>query len=92
MRRVIFAAAAACAFFASGALTQNAAADGMQAVRHARVHHACSGGHCGPYKPCGTRCRVCPDGYSCAPLYGAYGPYGGVGYWGGYTLSGWGRY
>jgi hypothetical protein len=25
------------------------------------------------------------------PLYGAYGPYGGTGYWGAYTLSGWGR-
>jgi len=25
-------------------------------------------------------------------LYGAYGPYGGTAYWGGYTLSGWGRY
>jgi hypothetical protein len=34
--------------------------------------------------------RPCPDGYSCAPLYGAYGPYGGVGYWGAYTDSGWG--
>lgn len=34
--------------------------------------------------------RPCPDGYSCYPLYGAYGPYGGVAYWGGYTDSGWG--
>jgi len=23
----------------------------------------------------------CPDGYGCAPLYGAYGPYGGRAYW-----------
>jgi hypothetical protein len=33
--------------------------------------------------------RPCPDGYSCMALYGAYGPYGGVGYWGAYTDSGW---
>jgi hypothetical protein len=31
----------------------------------------------------------CPDGYSCYPLYGAYGPYGGPAYWGAYT--GWYR-
>jgi hypothetical protein len=30
----------------------------------------------------------CPDGYSCYPLYGAYGPYGGQEYWAAYT----GRY
>jgi hypothetical protein len=35
--------------------------------------------------------RVCPNGYSCFPLYGAYGPYGGIGYWGAYTYSGWGN-
>jgi hypothetical protein len=49
---------------------------------------------CGPYG-CGWRhvCRrVCPSRYSCSPLYGAYGPFGGTGYWGAYTLSGWGRY
>jgi hypothetical protein len=31
----------------------------------------------------------CPDGYSCYPLYGAYGPYGGQAYWAAYT--GWYR-
>jgi hypothetical protein len=34
--------------------------------------------------------RPCPDHYSCYPLYGAYGPYGGVAYWGSYTDTGWG--
>jgi len=34
--------------------------------------------------------RLCPDGsYTCTSLYGAYGPYGGVSYWGGYTDAGW---
>lgn len=32
----------------------------------------------------------CPDGYSCYPLYGAYGPYGGRAYWSAYT-AGWYR-
>jgi len=35
-------------------------------------------------------CRPsCPDPYSCFPLYGAYGPYGGSRYWGAYTYEGW---
>ena len=33
----------------------------------------------------------CPDPYSCAPLYGAYGPYGGAAYWTRYTYAGWYR-
>jgi hypothetical protein len=35
---------------------------------------------CGP-RGCRTRFFRCPDRISCAPLYGAYGPYGGVRYW-----------
>src|SRR5215469_14253816 len=30
----------------------------------------------------------CPDRYSCSPLYGAYGPYGGEAYWRAYTAPG----
>ncbi len=44
--------------------------------------------YCGP-----TSCewrrvcpRGCPDGISCAPLYGAYGPWGGQAYWGSYSV------
>ena len=44
---------------------------------------------CNWYRVC---TRPCPDSYSCSPLYGAYGPYGGVSYWGGYTDSGWSYY
>jgi hypothetical protein len=29
----------------------------------------------------------CPDQLSCWPLYGAYGPYGGVGYWSAYSYD-----
>jgi hypothetical protein len=46
----------------------------------------CGPGGCNWYHVC---TRPCPDRYSCSPLYGAYGPYGGVGYWGAYTDSGW---
>jgi hypothetical protein len=28
----------------------------------------------------------CPDHYSCYPLYGAYGPYGGRAYWAAYSV------
>jgi hypothetical protein len=40
----------------------------------------------GSIEPPGT---VCQGGYIFDPLYGVYGPYGGVGYWGAYTFSGW---
>ncbi len=79
------------ALFSSDWRGPSARADEAPAVRHKRFHQACTGPSCGPYAPCGVRCRVvCPDGYSCYPLYGAYGPYGGVGYWGAYTFAGWG--
>jgi len=47
-----------------------------------------------PPRRCGRDhpCAGCPDGYSCAPLYGAYGPYGTARYWGAYTFSGWDRW
>ena len=50
---------------------------------------------CSPNRGCNwyhVCTRPCPDGYSCSALYGAYGPYGGVSYWGGYTDSGWSHY
>jgi len=34
----------------------------------------------------------CPDRYTCASLYGAYGPWGGAPYWTRYTYGGWGYY
>jgi hypothetical protein len=93
MRKLIFfVLIAAVALASSNWVGPAARADGVPAVRHKRVPQACTGVRCGPYAPCGARCRVsCPDGYSCYPLYGAYGPYGGVGFWGAYTYSGWGR-
>ena len=90
MCKLVFIVAAA-AVLSSSWVMPTAYADEAPAVRHKTFRQACTGSRCGPYAPCGARCRVhCPDGYSCRPLYGAYGPYGGIGYWGAYTYSGWG--
>jgi len=37
---------------------------------------------------CERNGTCCPN-YTCASLYGAYGPYGGVAYWSRYTYGGW---
>jgi hypothetical protein len=41
---------------------------------YVRLHHA-------HYR----RYMGCPERYSCSPLYGAYGPYGGRAYWAEYS-------
>ncbi len=46
----------------------------------------CSPAGCVLHRVCA---RPCPDGYSCYPLYGAYGPYGGGAYWASYSYGGW---
>ena len=61
----------------------------VMANRYCQDVERCGPDGCNVYHVCA---RPCPDGYSCAPLYGAYGPYGGVHYWGGYTDSGWNYY
>jgi hypothetical protein len=53
---------------------------GQHAARHYRVAEECG------WRRCPTRC---PDRYSCAPLYGAYGPWGGQQYWAAYSYT-WG--
>jgi hypothetical protein len=90
-RIILFIVTVAVGLTSSEGAGPPARADELPVVRH-KVVRACNGPLCGPYAPCGARCRVsCPDGYSCYPLYGAYGPYGGVAFWGAYTYSGWGR-
>jgi hypothetical protein len=56
-------------------------------VGSCRAAWRCGPGGCDWRRVCARRC---PDGISCYPLYGAYGPYGGAGFWGAYTPSGWG--
>lgn len=90
-------AAAAVAF--AGAMTTidaKAADTGISAGRRIAASNRycqdlwrCGPNGCNWYHVC---TRPCPDGYSCTPLYGAYGPYGGASYWGGYTDSGWAYY
>jgi hypothetical protein len=73
----VVAAALAVFFSVSGA----ASADGMKAKHQARRVAADTS----------VIRSGCPDAYSCAPLYGAYGPYGGAAYMTRYTYSGWYR-
>ena len=47
-------------------------------ARHYRVVEECGLRRCPPR---------CPDRYSCAPLYGAYGPWGGERYWASYSYT-----
>jgi len=92
VRNMMFVMTAIVAVVNSGSFTLEAAADGGPAVQQSKsVRHVCEGPKCGPYAPCGVRCpRICPGGYSCFPLYGAYGPNGGAAFWGAYTFTGWG--
>ena len=94
MRTVLLTLAAA---FAIATVQSDAKAADLStppASRVGAIHGNCQDlWRCGPsgcnwHRVCS---RPCPDGISCAPLYGAYGPYGGVGYWGAYTDAGWGR-
>jgi hypothetical protein len=77
--KVICVVAAALAVLLS--LPGDAAADGMAVKQRARKAVA----HTSVMRP------ACPDPYSCSPLYGAYGPYGGAAYWTRYTYAGWYR-
>jgi hypothetical protein len=92
MRKRILAVMSGLALISSGCLMGGAIADEAPVVRSKNVRARCQGPYCGPYAPCvGGRCRVaCPPYSPCFPLYGAYGPIGGTGYWGAYTYSGWG--
>ena len=49
----------------------------------------CGPNGCGWHRNCW---HGCPDGISCFPLYGAYGPYGGSAYWGAYSYNVWDYY
>jgi hypothetical protein len=92
MRKTMLAMTAIVSAVCSDGFLGEAAADGAPVLRHSTLlRRICKGPNCGPYAACGARCQtICADGYSCFPLYGAYGPYGGTEYWGAYTFSGWG--
>lgn len=79
MYKVICVVTVALAVLCS--LSGHASADGMKVKHQARKVVA----HTSIVRP------ACPDPYSCYPLYGAYGPYGGAAYWTRYTYAGWYR-
>jgi hypothetical protein len=88
MRALAVSILTAVTVLASGCLSQEASADGVN-VRHAKkVQTAVHVRKCGLYDRCGFPV-VCPSG-ECYSLYSAYGPYGGPRYWSQYTYSGWG--
>jgi len=94
MRKLIMAVTMAAVVFglqaAAGAADLGVTYNGAPSARVVAEPRCPRQWVCGP-AGCGWQrlCRVgCPDGYSCSPLYGAYGPYGGTGYWGAYTSVG----
>jgi hypothetical protein len=99
MSRILLVLAAGLTFVCADlavSFDANAADMGVGHKRYSRADQYCqelyrcrAEGDCSWYRVCS---RACPDGYSCAPLYGAYGPYGGKAYWGAYTDSGWSSY
>jgi hypothetical protein len=96
MSRILLVLAASFTFvFASFSASDVKAADARMSPGHASYGRYCQDiWRVGPdggkwYQVCTS---PCPDGISCSPLYGAYGPYGGVRYWGAYSDSGWSYY
>jgi hypothetical protein len=73
MCKIALTLAAIFAVICSLSLTSAAMADEGPIIRHSKkIHHICVGRHCGPYTPCGVRCRVvCPDPvFLLPPLWG----------------------
>jgi hypothetical protein len=77
MPRMLLTVAAIATIISADLSTKTRAADLQPLPAWKRSAHFKS-----PYKSC-TR-------YYCYPLYGAYGPFGGMAYWGAYTDAGWG--
>ena len=71
MRKSMLMTMAIFAIISCDGLTQGASADGLAVNRQ--------------YRNAAPRRPTCPDRYSCGSLFGAYGPYGGVNYWGRYA-------
>lgn len=98
MSKALLTVVAAAIIASAGAtMVLPAKADGDASMnrRHVSNRYCQQIWRCGPagcnwHRVCS---RLCPDGsYTCSALYGAYGPYGGVSYWGGYTDAGWSYY
>jgi hypothetical protein len=96
MRKTLLMLAAGLSLLAAGAGPSLAADLGL---REGRSAEGALGAHCWRARVCGPagcewrrRCaEECQGGrlsrYTCGPLYGAYGPWGGRGYWDAYTMG-----
>jgi len=84
MRKIVMTVVAGAAILASGLLPSEGGE--LYAPRCGQAWR-CRPDGCGWQHVCR---RVCPGRYSCSPLYGAYGPFGGTAFWGAYTGAGWG--
>jgi len=85
----LLALSSVCAPIVAAAADLPRSLDGRVVVRSSSVRGCASAWRCGRVG-CGWRhiCdRSCTPGISCGSLYGAYGPDGGVAYWGAYTLG-----
>ncbi len=99
MRGLLFAALGSVVLLGTTSLPSYSADLGVEGPA-ASTRVAGVGRHCREVRRCGPAgCQVrhvcwggCTDRYSCYPLYGAYGPYGGSAYWGAFTETGWGRH
>jgi len=60
---------------------------GAPGYQSCRYLPSCGAAGCVPHQLCRP---TYSDAYLGHSLYGAYGPYGGTLYWGGYTAAGWG--
>jgi hypothetical protein len=83
MKNSIVAIALTTPFIVSAFPADSLAADAkfpvaQRATRHYRVVEESGWRRCPPR---------CPDRYSCAPPYGAYGPWGGESYWATYSYA-----
>ncbi len=98
MRRILAIALFGSAVVFGGLLSSAQADEYVAKSKRSHVVAATPTPYCRDVERCGPAgcvvrricTRPCPDGYSCFPLYGAYGPYGGAAYWGAYTMTGWG--
>jgi hypothetical protein len=96
MKHLVVLAIALCSLTVAGSGSTAGAADrGTLAPVTSERTASRIGPHCTRIWSCqGDLCswqhvcwRGCPDRYSCSPLYGAYGPYGGAAYWGAYSYG-----
>lgn len=92
MRKLLFAVAALATLLGGGSQIYAAQAASRSLPTRQSCYRiqvpACNAYNCTWHFVCAYSC---PDGYSCWPLYGAYGPFGGSAYWAGYTSYVWGR-